>query len=389
MATLSAPESVSERIDLYFSGGGYRAALGAIGVLFFLVHEGRWSAVRRIVSVSGGGIVNARIALSRPDEASIETELCTLFSYLSSQARTRILLARAIGPALVAGQSLLTYGAYALTHGFLITCLAAVVAVVIGIQFVFRYWLHLLYREITGKAYLDDLGGTDWEVEHVFVASDLSDHGSAFFIANPVQPQVCSLGRGFLDGRDVRFEKALRASTAMPPVLPPTRLRLRSAPAWRMSPIADRDYLWDTRSAEPVITAWLVDGGITGNLGIQLDSALSPDNTALLERSISATLAGYQVGRAKYMCPRHSHQIIWDCYGCKTETIVVDASGLAPKRFRALSSLLLRLPGLGRVLLAVRSLQVMYESSLTDDQANAATPLSAWSGQSRWLSGSP
>ena len=373
-APRSGTENVPERIDLYLSGGGYRAALGALGVLFFLVYEGRWSAVRRIVSVSGGGIVNARIALTRPDESAVASELSKLFDYLTSLAKSRLLLARAIGPIVVAGAAL-TYGAYALADQLLVTILVGIIALAVGFHFIVRYWLHILYRGMLGKAYLDDLGGTDWKIEHVFVASDLSEHGSVFFITNPIQPQVCSLRRGFLDGRDVLIEKALRASTALPPALPATRLRLRSNPAKRPSPLIDREYLWDSKSSGQTVTAWLVDGGVTGNLGIQFDSALSPDNIALLERSMASTLAGTPVRQTKYMCPRHPHQIIWDCYACNRETIVVDASGLSPRRSRALSGFLLGLPALGQAVLTIRSLQVMYESSLTDDQANAGDTL--------------
>src|SRR6476661_5019946 len=134
----SGPVDVPERIDLYLSGGGYRAALGALGVLLFLVHEGRWSAVRRIVSVSGGGIVNARIALTRPDEPDVASKLCELFEYLTSSTRTRFLLARAIGPMLVAVAAL-TYVVYILADQLLVVILAAIIGLAIGLHLTLRY----------------------------------------------------------------------------------------------------------------------------------------------------------------------------------------------------------------------------------------------------------
>jgi len=117
-----------------------------------------------------------------------------------------------------------------------------VLATALLLAFVLRFWLHMLFRGLVGDTRLDDLGGTGWTVEHAFTATDLNDHGSIFFLINAIQPQVFSLRRGYLDGRDVRFTTVLRATTALPPLLPPPRVRLRSKPAKRSSPIAKREY---------------------------------------------------------------------------------------------------------------------------------------------------
>lgn len=58
-----------KRVWLYFSGGGLRAALGSLGVVWFLNHEasGRlWPSVTRISSVSGGSVENAAL-MTDPD----------------------------------------------------------------------------------------------------------------------------------------------------------------------------------------------------------------------------------------------------------------------------------------------------------------------------------
>jgi NTE family protein len=55
----------SSRIALAFSGGGWRAALAAAGVLRFVAEAGLLSRVRWVSSVSGGSIANGVLAVSR------------------------------------------------------------------------------------------------------------------------------------------------------------------------------------------------------------------------------------------------------------------------------------------------------------------------------------
>jgi predicted acylesterase/phospholipase RssA len=358
-----------ERIDLYLSGGGYRAALAAVGVLLFLQHDGRWPAVRRIVSVSGGSIVNAHLAIRRPDDAGLTSALVDMFVRLTSRTLTVRLLITAAAPFLVAW---IAIGWLTAHHSRTAMIVAVLAAVTVSLSYLLRCWAHLLFRDIVGSARLDDSGGTDWTVEHIFSTTDLSNHGSAFFIANPIQPQFCSLRRRYVDGRDVRFTTVLRATTALPPLLPPPRVRIKRKPGARNSPIAGRPYLWDSECGTD-LTAWLADGGVTGNLGVQLDSTFSADNVALLEFSMAKTLAGHP-HTGKYFCPRHGNQLAWHCCACRSETYVVDASGLSPRPSRLLNATL-GVPGAGFVVYLLRSLHVMYESSLIDDQANVGDAL--------------
>lgn len=53
-------------LALAFSGGGWRAALTATGVLRFVAEAGLLSRVRWVSSVSGGSILNGLLAVSRP-----------------------------------------------------------------------------------------------------------------------------------------------------------------------------------------------------------------------------------------------------------------------------------------------------------------------------------
>lgn len=58
----TATSSTDERLLL--SGGGLRAMVGSVGVILYLMYAGRWTAVREIVSVSGGSAVNAALLTS-------------------------------------------------------------------------------------------------------------------------------------------------------------------------------------------------------------------------------------------------------------------------------------------------------------------------------------
>ncbi len=238
-----------------------------------------------------------------------------------------------------------------------------------------RLWSTQVLSETIGDARLGDLMGTGWPVEHVFVTSDLSGHGSVFFVANCIQPQICSVRLGFIDGRETPLLEALRASTAFPPLLPAVNVRLRAEPP-KTGPIRGENREW-LSSLEPgaPTEVLLVDGGLTGNLGIQLDSELAPDNITLLDIIGSNTTAGTapKGQRLPYQCEAH-RTIAWVCRRCALQRIVVDSSGRKP-RAAGLVTFLLNVPLLGLFIHAVLCLRVGYESSLTDDQHLAGNSL--------------
>lgn len=68
-AAAAAVEARPTRVWLYFSGGGLRAALGSLGVVWFLDHPASgsiWRSVTRVSSVSGGSVENAAL-MTDPD----------------------------------------------------------------------------------------------------------------------------------------------------------------------------------------------------------------------------------------------------------------------------------------------------------------------------------
>ena len=262
------------RIDLFLSGGGYRAALGSVGAIFFLLADGQWPAVRRIISVSGGGIVNAHLAVTRPDEAELSSELKALFDELTSFRRSASVLgaAAAVVTLVCAGVLGLVVLVWKLSDprlqwwGWIAFSVGILLVLALAIRSFLRLALHLLYRHMVGTSRMDVLVGHPWTKEHVFAATDLSAHGALFFQLNAIQPLVMSSFRGVFDGRDVTLEKALRASTALPILLPPTRLRVRRRPV----AAPEREFVWDPMNPETTeLSMWLSDGGVTGNLGVQ------------------------------------------------------------------------------------------------------------------------
>jgi hypothetical protein len=365
------------KIVLYLSGGGYRAALGGLGAIFFLHHEGLWGRLMKIVSVSGGGLVNGWIATHRPGNNQIGQEITNLFRKLSSRDRSRTVLLLPLLAAL-AIVALATVGAVLALVGQLpvwavivfaafIAVAVAVVCAVVFLTLVTRVWLRWKYRDFVGPETFGELSVSTWNREHIFVATDLKYAGSVFFMANRVQPLVFSAPLGFHDGRRFTYVDALRATTALPPLLPVFRLRIASEAPRGFDFGFRPEWVHAAGSAgDRASSTWLVDGGVTGNLGIQLDPELSPDNALLLDFANSKVFAGDSPIDAQ--CAHHS-VLAWQCESCRQKKLVVDSSSATPRAWRRLG-LLLHLPVVGSFVHSVRSMQVMYESALVDDAAH-------------------
>lgn len=273
MADIGEPAvSSSERIVLYLSGGGYRAALAAVGALGALGASGRWADVRKVVSVSGGGILNAWLMVKRPEtDEDLAEALKELADRLMNRRRSlrNVLLALASASLVVIGVIV----ACVLSFGIpwvpiLVVPLGVVVSSWAVLSLAPRVFLSAEYdflSRVRGRA----LGDTEWHREHVFVASDLLASGQVSFICHRQGALIDAPRRGVYRADDVRISTMLRASTALPPILPPVRVPLRSPATTTQvglmkTPAVRRGF-------------WLVDGGVTGNLGIQSDSSITRD----------------------------------------------------------------------------------------------------------------
>ncbi|MHA7278886.1 hypothetical protein ACX80H_03945 [Arthrobacter sp. MDT2-2] len=259
-----------QRIVVYLSGGGYRAAIAAIGALLAVVAAGQWQDVRKIVSVSGGGLVNAWIAIRRPgSDQELVTALEDLYELLTNRQRSVRHLLVAVIVSLVPVSASVSIGlAFAPVLGAWIWAYAIIAFFVsIGglVWLAPRVFLAQDYKVFAGR--LGSLRESGWHREHVFVSSDLWLSGyvgitahidQSFIAAPPLQP---------IDASALNFSTALRASTALPPMLPTVRLGI----ARPVDPTGSGagGNLGRTRSL------WLIDGGATGNLGIQTDPGIT------------------------------------------------------------------------------------------------------------------
>ena len=285
--------------------------------------------------MSGGGLVNAWLAVRQPSNTALADELDTLTLLLASRMNT---LRAALLPLLTGAVAvvvplvlLVVLAREAPLIALLLGLSWVVIALLCAQLFLARWWLRRLYRSFGGDRTAGDLKSDEWPIRHTFVASDLSLSGSLFFTLDNGRMVAYSSRRGIYEP-DLTLSTLLRASTALPPALPPIRVSLgaevqlgRSQPA----------------------RVWLADGGLTGNLGIQLSEDTTSDNP-FLQSSVEAHLGG--------IAPDSDSQLV-----------VVDASGTSPASAK-LANFALWTPGLSLFYESLRSLKVQYEAALTDDQ---------------------
>lgn len=266
----SSPPPASERLVLFFSGGGYRAALAAMGALAAVGALGRWADVRKIVSVSGGGILNGWLMKERPesDSAMLDTIARVLDRLMNRRRSARnIIIAAGSGAAVVAG---VTVGSgimlgQGVSPWLVLPLGVLVVAWSIGwlVPNIFLALDFSFARGLRGSSLRD----TPWQREHVFVATDLLAGGPVSFVCHRQGALVDVARRGVFSSDRVPMALMLRASAALPPLLPAVRLRLSQRAPGTIEP--------PHPSVPRGRTLRLVDGGVTGNLGIQADSSVT------------------------------------------------------------------------------------------------------------------
>ena len=213
----------ADGVALCLSGGGYRAMLFHVGVIWRLHDAGWLERLDRVSSVSGGSITAGALALAWPRLAAEGLEA-------SFVAPVRALAGRTVdATSVIAG---------ALTPDTI--------------------------SERVAKAYRSHLFGDA-------TLQDLPDHPRFIINATSVQsgalfrfskPYMADWRVGRVDNPDVALADAVAASSAFPPVLSPFTLDLRDA-QWVDEPGNDLGH------GEYRERAVLSDGGVYDNLGLE------------------------------------------------------------------------------------------------------------------------
>ncbi|MDP8985906.1 MAG: patatin-like phospholipase family protein [Pseudomonadota bacterium] len=233
------PSRSENEVGLALSGGGFRAALFALGTLWRL-NEGGWlRKLTHITSVSGGSITAAYLGLHWKDLAFNGNGVAENFPERIARPIEQFCRARIDVPCIIKG--LLTP------------------RVTIG-DFVARAYQKRLYNLSGGRvATLQDLPGPGAGPVFVLYATNLQTGVSVRF----TRESISDYRLGKLPNPDTPLAVAVGASSAFPPLLSPVRLKTDPR-QWRASPqMPPKDLV---RLRRKMI---LTDGGVYDNLGLE------------------------------------------------------------------------------------------------------------------------
>lgn len=256
------PEPFSWTLEVALSGGGLRASAYALGALLYLVHSGLNAKVRNISSVSGGSITNAFVACGC-DFHSVEfPEFLKVAGFLAEKIAYRGLLQRweswawAAAVAIIAAASALDL--IFEPSQFALAGIAPTLALLVLLYWrswpIYRWMRSLLRQDAT----LGSVQSRD--VDHVFCATDLK-FGQPFFFSTADSGRLFSTVYGLARTPGVPVVKAVRASAAFPPFIPPLALKVEAEWAYEQG-------MMPLTSVTPV-RLWLTDGGAFNNFGTE------------------------------------------------------------------------------------------------------------------------
>jgi NTE family protein len=239
--TLAPSQAAQHRdgIGLALSGGGFRAALFALGTLWRLSDCGWLKKLTHITSVSGGSITSAYLGMQWRS-LSFDTEgVARNFEAVIAQPVERFCGLRVDVPSIIKG--LLTPG---MTIG----------------DFVARTYARRLYRYNSGKfATLQDLPLPGEGPLFIIYATNLQTGVSVRF----AREHIYDYRLGRLPNPDISLAVAVGASSAFPPMLSPVRLQTDPT-LWRGTPSNPPTKIRELRSR-----MILSDGGVYDNMGIE------------------------------------------------------------------------------------------------------------------------
>jgi hypothetical protein len=271
----SALTPLGPEIHLFLSGGTSRSALGGVGLVHALVDCGRWARVRRIVSVSGGSMLNGALLAGaggpalgasaddlgaaaddpRPRANAlvhrlVRDRLRWYATPVRIAATTALILVVIVSIVVCAAVAGLLPGLGRLSSGgvALVVGLALPAVVITAARWCIRTWFGDVVGVVTGTgaALLADQVPTR---QHVFCASGLSSAVPYYFWAGGETPSI-PWGEPVQD--DYTIVAAAEASGSLPG-------------------------LGSVRAPQRFRSETLVDGGLSGIFGQQIDDTLQRD----------------------------------------------------------------------------------------------------------------
>lgn len=248
---ISITSDVSDQVPepgmaLCLSGGGYRAMVFHLGVLWRLCETGLLAKLKRISSVSGGSIAAAALGFR--------------WAEIGAGADKDAFVAKVVGP--VRGLAGETIDADAIFWGVALPGRVS--------DRVAKAYAEHLFGDATLQALPD---------EPRFVINATNVQSGALWRFS--KPYMWDYRVGKVENPQVTLAEAVAASSAFPPVLSPFELRL--------DPAAFAPGTGDTLQREPFTRrAYLTDGGVYDNLGLETawrryDTILVSDGGGRLE----------------------------------------------------------------------------------------------------------
>jgi predicted acylesterase/phospholipase RssA len=326
-------------LEVALSGGGLRASAYALGALLYLVHSGLNEKVKNIASVSGGSITNAFVA-SYCDFKNVDAkQFEEIVRPLAKKIAYRGLLqtwqswAWAIAVGIVA---LLIFASYLYSPYPL--AMTLVLSLSLFFLLYWRSWPIDKWMETIVPPAVTFGSLPKRCVDHVFCATDLR-FGQPFFFSTADGGRLFSLNYGRADEPNLPLVRAVRASAAFPPAIPPISIKIETPRTF--------EFGMDVRTSKAPVRVWLTDGGAFNNFGSEWHRLRG-------ELHIAQTAYFLELKRQT----QNSSDWHRERYG--QVQLVVDAS----RADEANRLYLLWLPIIGFLAYVYRTMNVMYGSTL-------------------------
>lgn len=294
-------------LTVLFSGGGFRATLFHLGVVFYLRQSGRLPLVKEVFSVSGGSILAAHLVknwhdYNSDDDKHFKRAASELVAFAQRGVRESIVRSRLLFWTCLASISIgfatatwifLSFSVYSFVACFVALSLLGMLAFKLAdgrLSTVSLLRTH--YRLLFGKQSLADISTSD--VSIYLLGTNMTTGALACFSGKGVLasvPEDTSTTGVFLNVNSLHLADCVAASSAFPPLFPPYQLNPKKLNL--PSSVLDR-------------TQMISDGGVFDNLGVEAYRALSTAKTEMLLSDAERRFDWETDQKFRFLLPRAS-----------------------------------------------------------------------------------